>query len=156
VISGTCGWSRLITRSRVHDSKFHQIVLDSNEAMAIHIILSVLKHAPAFTVGHNVYSFDNTVLAFALPSKHPYTRFFRSVSKSSNNTAPSMGLILDIPGINNLDTLMYIRSSHILRCWYMFSACVHCDWFDRKRDADWKRIYCRRSTWCKKQDIDCI
>lgn len=33
------------------------------------------------------------------------------MTKSSNNTAPSMGLMMNIPGINNLDTLLYIRAS---------------------------------------------
>jgi len=107
----TCGWQLLVTRARVHDSGLNQVVLDSSEAIAVRIISAILEHAPAFIIGHNVYSFDNTVLAFALPDHHPYIWFFRSVTKSSNNTAPTMGLILDIPGINNLDTLIYIRSS---------------------------------------------
>lgn len=107
----TCGWSLLITRSRVHDERVNQLVLDSSEAIAIATIEAILVHAPAFSMGHNIYAFDNAVLAFALPPNHPYVRFFRSITKSSNNTAPTVGLILDIPGVNNLDTLIYVRSS---------------------------------------------
>jgi len=62
-------------------------------------------------MGHNIYSFDNTILAFALPKNYPYIKFFRGMSKSYTNTAPSMGLMMNIQGINNLDTLLYIRTS---------------------------------------------
>ncbi|KAL7525822.1 hypothetical protein ACHAXR_001174, partial [Thalassiosira sp. AJA248-18] len=107
----TCGWSLFITRTKVRDSRANQIVVNTSEEIGIATIRAIITHTPTFSMGHNIYSFDNTVLAFALPKDHAYTRFFKTVSKSSNNTAPNIGLILNIPGVNNLDTLTYIKAS---------------------------------------------
>eukprot|EP00978_Attheya_sp_CCMP212_P041928 scaffold247168_cov61-Attheya_sp.AAC.1 len=83
--------------------------------MALRAIDLIIEHGPSFSIGHNVYGYDNRALALSLRRGHKYTRYFRSVTKSATMSAPSMGLIMCIPGINNLDTYMFISSSMYTR-----------------------------------------
>ena len=57
-----------------------------------------------FTLGQNVYRFDNKVLALALGSDHPMCMYFKQVIRSDVSTFSEFGCIMNIPGINNLDT----------------------------------------------------
>lgn len=107
----TCGWELVVSRAKLRDSNINHVVLHTNKDISLFTIDSILRHCPSFTVGHNIYAFDNIVLALSLPSTHPYTRFFRPVTKSATMTSPSMGLIMCAPGINNFDTYMFIRAS---------------------------------------------
>ena len=107
----SCGWRLFITRCRIADSSINQVLVSSNSELAILVVRNIIRHAPTFTIGHNIYAFDNVVLSFALPKYHPYARLFKAVTKVSITSYPSMGLMMAIPGINNLDTLMYIRTS---------------------------------------------
>jgi hypothetical protein len=107
----TCGWSLVVSRTRLHDSTINQVVAGDNAGISIATMTAIIHHAPSFTVGHNIYAFDNPVLALNLPKGHKYSQMFREVTKSVTMTAPTAGLMMCIPGINNLDTYMFIRAS---------------------------------------------
>ena len=64
-------------------------------------------------MGHNIYGFNNVVLEIALPQDHAYNRFFKGVTKTSNKTAPSVGLMLNIRAINDQEMLTsFVRVIH--------------------------------------------
>jgi hypothetical protein len=62
-------------------------------------------------VGHNVYVYDNKVLALLLPKGHKYRDLLKQMQKSDSSTSTSIGLVMTLPGINNLDTYQYIYES---------------------------------------------
>lgn len=68
----TCGYEHIVSRCKIVGMGCSQSVRVCNKDIAIEAIKLIIKHAPTFTVGHNVYSFDNPVLAKALPKKHPF------------------------------------------------------------------------------------
>ena len=107
----TCGWQLVISSRVLLDSAINHVVETTNEGIVVATISNIIRHHPTFTIGHNIYGFDNPVLALSLPQNHPYMQFFRPVSKTLTMTSPNMGLIMCIPGINNLDTYMFIRAS---------------------------------------------
>ena len=107
----TCGFKHIVTRSKITGMDCKQSVETSNEGMAVQTMNLLIGHAPVFTVGHNVYEFDNTKIAKALPKNHPFRSYFQIVSKSDNKASTTMGLIMTIPGINNLDSYKYIYHS---------------------------------------------
>mmetsp|Transcript_2713 Transcript_2713/g.7222 ORF Transcript_2713/g.7222 Transcript_2713/m.7222 type:complete len:926 (+) Transcript_2713:17548-20325(+) len=107
----SCGWSRSVTRAKPMKDQVVSVIRDDNRSIAEAVMELILDHKPIFTLGHNVYSFDNKVLAIALGSKHPMSKYFRQILRSDASTVTDFGLIMDIPGINNLDTYRFIRQS---------------------------------------------
>jgi hypothetical protein len=69
----TCGYKHVVTRCRLIGSKLSHTVITCNATIAVEAIRLIILHTPTFTVGHNVYTFNNTVLAKALPKDHTYT-----------------------------------------------------------------------------------
>ena len=88
-----------------------QSVRNCNKDIAIQTMKLLINHAPVFTVGHNVYAFDNPVIAKALPRNDLYRSYFQTVQKSDNKASTTIGLIMTIPGLKNLDTYKYIYHS---------------------------------------------
>ena len=107
----TCGFKHMITRSRIIGMDCEQSVRVCNRSMVIRTMDLIIQHRPVFTVGHNVYAFDNPTIAKALPSNHIYRSYFQAVQKSDTKSSTTMGLVMTIPGINNLDTYKYIYHS---------------------------------------------
>ena len=64
----------------------------------------ILSHKPMFTLGHNVYGFENKVLALALGSDRPMSVYFKQSIRSDLSTFGEFGCMMNIPGINNIDT----------------------------------------------------
>jgi len=118
-----------------------QLVLNSSQEIAVATIRSIIEHAPAFSMGHNIYSFDKTILAFALPKDYPYIKFFRGMSKSYiRNTAPSMGLMMNIPGINSLDSTIRTSIDVLLyNTGAMATSCVCFHALESKYVYNWTR-----------------
>ena len=107
----TCGFKHIVTRSRITGMDCKQSVRNCNEDIVVETMKLLIDHAPVFTVGHNIYTFDNPVIAKALPRNHPYRLYFQMVQKSDSKASTTMGLIMTIPGVNNLDTYKYIYHS---------------------------------------------
>jgi len=107
----TCGFKHIVTRSRITGMDCKQSVRSCNKDIVVETMKLLIDHAPVFTVGHNIYMFDNPIIAKALPKSHSYRSYFQMVQKSDNKASTTMGLIMTIPGINNLDTYKYIYHS---------------------------------------------
>jgi hypothetical protein len=103
-IKCTCGYEHVVTRSKLIGSKLPHTVMTSNATIAVEVMRLIILHTPIFTVGHNVYAFENTVLAKALPKDHKFTSYFQMVHKSDNKASTTVGLVMTVPGINNIDT----------------------------------------------------
>lgn len=106
----SCGCAVLFSCCKVVDIKARAVACKSNAQMAISMINEIMLHAPLFIVGHNVHTFDNVLIAEALPSKHKFRKFFRPTHHMFRSHG-NMGLILCTPGINNLDTFRYISKA---------------------------------------------
>jgi DNA polymerase elongation subunit (family B) len=106
-----CGYHLVISRARLLDSGINYVVGSNNAEIAIEVMKSIITHMPTFTVGHNIYTYDNKVLAIALPKGHKYRQYFKRVLKSDSSTSTTIGLVMTIPGINNLDTYRYMIQS---------------------------------------------
>jgi DNA polymerase elongation subunit (family B) len=83
----------------------------NNSHMAEIAMRLICDHNPIFTIGHNVYDFDNLRLACALPSDSKFRKYFIPTSHNLGKSVSSMGFIMAIPGINNLDTFRYIKKA---------------------------------------------
>lgn len=110
-LSCTCGYKHVISRCSLLGSTYDYTVKSNNESMAIEVMRLICAHKPVFTVGHNIYVFDNPLLAKALPRNHKYRSYFEPIQKSDNKASTTIGLIMVIPGINNIDTYKYIYHS---------------------------------------------
>jgi hypothetical protein len=106
----SCGYNITISRTSLGPTINH-IVVPNNEKMAVNVIELIRSHAPIFTLAHNIYEFDNVRLACALPINCPYRSFFVPTSSTIGKTVSNMGFIMCIPGINNFDTLRYMRKA---------------------------------------------
>jgi hypothetical protein len=104
----TCGYEHVVTRCKLIGSELPYTVMATNTTIAVETMRLIILHAPTFTVGHNVYAFDNAVLAKALPKHHIYTHYFQMVQKSDNKVSSTLSLIMTIPSVNNIDTYKYI------------------------------------------------
>jgi len=63
----SCGYQMAISRVPLSGSRVEHTVADCNAKIAETVLKAIISHAPEFTVGHNVYEFDNVRLACALP-----------------------------------------------------------------------------------------
>jgi DNA polymerase elongation subunit (family B) len=106
----SCGkFTKVVSRDVVDIEGVDCIVAHSNEQIAKIVIQLMVRHAPAFTYGHNVYLFDNVMLALTLGNAPEYHDLFTSITDSVGiGSSQIMGFILSIPGINNIDTYRYI------------------------------------------------
>ena len=66
----TYGYHIVVSRTRLFDCAINHIVRSNNAEIAIEVMTSIIKHMPTFTIGHNIYVYDNKVLATALPKGH--------------------------------------------------------------------------------------
>jgi len=108
----SCGYTRVVSRGKsCKAEEFKYIEVADNTGMSMTVITLMIQHAPTFIVGHNVYIFDNILLDMAIPKDHYMRAFFTPVADSFGAGSSSIGYSLDIPGINNLDTLRYVRKS---------------------------------------------
>ncbi|KAF5531578.1 hypothetical protein FNAPI_13214 [Fusarium napiforme] len=69
----------------------------------------IIAHQPLWLVGWNCYAFDNTCLSYNAISTD-YTAYFRKV-KISTASVVDYGYIMDIPGVYNVDPLIYMQRS---------------------------------------------
>lgn len=107
----SCGWKMCVSRRPLAGQDIDHIVRTTNIEIAEITIQTICSHRPIFTIGHNIYGFDNKVLAQALGSSHPLSAYFKQLMRSDASTSTDFGLIMTIPGINNLDTYRFIRES---------------------------------------------
>ncbi|KAL7479320.1 hypothetical protein ACHAW6_005075 [Cyclotella cf. meneghiniana] len=66
----TCGYIATVSRTPLAGIKHEYIVAPTNFAIAEATMALIISHQPIFTVGHNVYEFDNvrlTVLCHITP-----------------------------------------------------------------------------------------
>ena len=106
----SCGFMETFSICDVYGIKGTVTVCKNNEDMAIRVINSIIGHAPIFLVGHNCYSYDNIVLGTMLPKGHKFRDFFTPTFHKVKSYG-NMGLILELPGINNFDTYRYITKA---------------------------------------------
>ena len=103
------------------------VTCNSNSEMAEELIRQIILHSPIFTIGHNIHAFDNIKIATALQKNSKYREFFQPTSGSISAGNTSVGLIMCLSGINNFDTLRYIRKEmpQILRVslWAIWQRC---------------------------------
>ncbi len=78
----TCGYHLVVSRACLFDSDINHVVEYNNADIAIKVIKSIVAHMPTFSVGHNIYTYDNKVLAIALPKGHRYRQYILSFAKS--------------------------------------------------------------------------
>lgn len=111
----SCGYKHVITRSShvIEDTKVTKVL--DNEDMATTIMECIVDHNPLFTLGHNVYDFDNVKIACALPSNSRFRRYFTPTSTIIGKSTSNLGLIMELPGINNFDTLRYLRKAMFMK-----------------------------------------
>lgn len=107
----SCGWKQCVSRRDAYMPGNYCHVRHTNLQIAELTMALIISHKPIFTVGHNVYGYDNKVLALALGSKHTMSKYFKQIMRSDASTMTDFGLIMVIPGINNLDTYRFIRQS---------------------------------------------
>ena len=62
------------------------VVRKNNRSMAEQAMKSIVNHRPIFTLCHNIYGFDNKVLAIVLGSSHPMVRYFEQTTRRSTNS----------------------------------------------------------------------
>lgn len=70
----------------------------------------VVLHRPTFLVAHNAYGFDNRSISHHLSRKSNYMTYFSPIS-IKNESYAGFKLMITIPGVNNVDSLAYIRTS---------------------------------------------
>lgn len=70
----------------------------------------VVEHKPPFLVAHSAYGFDNRSIAYHLAHEVEYDHSFAPIS-IKNDPYPRFKLSIDIPGVNNVDSLVYIMRS---------------------------------------------
>ncbi len=107
----TCGYMATVSRVPVQRLPYPCIVATTNSAIAEETMRLIIEHEPSFTIGHNVYEFDNVRLACSLSSSSAYRSYFQPTSTVIGSSVTSVGFIMTIPGVNNLDTLRYTRKA---------------------------------------------
>jgi len=112
----TCGYKAVVSRSKTNQIDGCEIYIrHTNSTMASTTINLIKQHNPLFTIGHNIYDFDNVRLACSLDLESPYRNYFCTTSSAIGKNVVNMGFIMCIPGINNFDTLRYMRKSMVQR-----------------------------------------
>ena len=102
-----CGYKLFISTMSI-DKSYCVTVRSQSELVSV-LIKELILHRPLWLVGWNCYSFDNTCLSYnAIGSE--YTAYFRKVKISTANVV-DYGYIMDIPGIYNVDPLIYMQRS---------------------------------------------
>lgn len=110
-----CGYT--MTYGTVHCSygKYYRR-LSSSTRVAVAIVTCIQSHMPLFIVGHNVYQYDNRVLAHWIGCDGDYAermdmdKYFR-VIPSTRSSDDNISLLMTIPGTNNIDSLVWFTST---------------------------------------------
>ena len=114
-VSCSCGYSMSYGTVRCNYPRYYKRVSNSTR-VASELMRCIQSHMPLFIVGHNVYQFDNRVLAYWIGCDHEYAdeididRYFRSMP-STRTSDDGVSVMMTIPGTNNLDTLVWFRST---------------------------------------------
>ena len=82
----------------------------SSESVCMSFVNHVVSHRPTFLVAHNAYGFDNRSISHHLSRKLNYMTYFNPIS-TKNESYAGFKLMITIPGVNNVDSLAYIRTS---------------------------------------------
>ena len=104
-------FTRVITRAETHIEGVECVTKTTNEEIARATISAFIEHGPAFIYGHNVFLFDNVVLALSFADDDPLTKFFVPITDSVGVGSSQVGFMIALPGINNVDTYRYIRQA---------------------------------------------
>lgn len=107
----SCAYKAVVTRTPLNMRGQHGIVASTNQLIAETVIRLIVEHQPIFTIGHNVYEFDNVTLACSLSPQSSLRNYFVPISSMIGETVSNAGFIMCLPGINNLDTLRCIRKA---------------------------------------------
>ena len=75
------------------------------------ILRLFISHRTTFIIDHNIYAFNNEVFVTAIGPDHPISSYFKQVVRSDSIWGSEFGIIIDIPGINNLDKFRFIKQS---------------------------------------------
>lgn len=81
----------------------------SSQELLVSMLRSVEAHGPVWLVGHNCVMFDNQFFAYHLPHTMA-ERYVRPV-RLTNTYDSKFCFLLDIPGVNNADTYVYLDST---------------------------------------------
>lgn len=106
----SCGAMKTFGRHAVNRNGVVSKDFSSSYAISKGFMKYVMEHRPTFLIAHNAYGFDNRVLAHHLAKDLTYHTYFRNVS-TKNETYAGFKLIIAIPGVNNVDSLAYIKTS---------------------------------------------
>ena len=107
----SCGWSRFVTIILTLFSYCKQIHSEDNRGIAETIFSLFIIHKPTFIIGHHIYAFDNKLFGTSLGPDHSMSSYFKQVVSSDSIWGTEFGIIIDIPGINNLDKFRFIKQS---------------------------------------------
>ena len=86
-------------------------IKDNAYSIAEEFMNQIIAHRPSFLVAHDGYEFDNCVLSYYLAiNGEQWNWAFESVS-IKNQYDSAIAFRINIQGINNLDSLVYLRAS---------------------------------------------
>jgi hypothetical protein len=107
----SCGYEVIVSRTPIANRECKHIVAPTNSLISQTVVGVMIEHGPIFTIGHNIYDFDNVRLACALPKDSPFRKYFVPTSNMLGKSVATAGFIMSLPGINNMDTLRYMRKA---------------------------------------------
>jgi DNA polymerase elongation subunit (family B) len=103
----TCGYRCFISTMNIQ--RDYCITVESQTELVSAFMDQIIAHQPLWLVGWNCYAFDNTCLSYNAIGTD-YTTYFRKVKISTANVV-DYGYIMDIPGVYNVDPLIYMQRS---------------------------------------------
>jgi DNA polymerase elongation subunit (family B) len=110
----SCGSKKTFGRMMVSRPGVESHQRHSSTAICMAICMAFIDHVreykPMFLVAHSAYGFDNRSIAYHLAKEVKYQHYFAPIS-IKNDPFPGFKLIIDIPGVNNVDSLVYIMKS---------------------------------------------
>jgi hypothetical protein len=112
----SCGYRAVVSRMSVNNKCLKTIGWEcfegNNNAQIAELTMELIcRHRPIFSIGHNIYEFDNSRLACALAPNSRFRQYFSPTSPTLGKNMSSLGFIMLLPGINNMDTFRYIRKA---------------------------------------------
>jgi DNA polymerase elongation subunit (family B) len=107
----SCGYEAIVSRTPLIQRERKYVLVPSNQLISEAVIRLIISHAPTFTIGLNMYEFDNVRLGCSLPKESPFRKYFVPTSNMLGKSVASAGFILCLPGINNVETLRYVRKA---------------------------------------------
>ena len=76
----SCGRKMCVSRCELRAHQIPYIVKTTNIEIAELTMRLILEHEPIFTLGHNIYGFDNKILALPLDSDHFMSGYFCQIA----------------------------------------------------------------------------